>query len=799
MRKLLILPFLIIVSLCNGQGILSPPAVPIARDATSAQVVQVDTNKVALWGDSMTQSGGTQLDPITGLPSIPYGTYLTQKSGYFTYNGGIAGETAQQIKARVLAATDKYGWSTIIWAGRNNITTQTAAQIKASVDSIYAIPTNPSKLVVGIVNATNEHSGSANYNKIIAVNALLAATYGSRYVPIREYLVSLYNPANPTDVYNHGNDCPPSSLHAINDSLHLNSTANNYIAQYINDNYLSQIKVAITKKTLTTDNLLALSGSMGYIGAMNPNYGDFTRIIALPSGFGDNSVTGIRLKNQTLASAAVPRQRSPILDLVGEAWNSSLLTSQTIRFAHQIIPVNGSAPSGIYTIGATRNNAAPNDILRINADGLISVGFNTPLPSANQIISTNTGNSSNEYRSLTGGTGITITPASGSFTFAVNQAFTPTWTGLHTFTNSTITSRNVADATAVATFNQANASGTGKLIDAQNLGSSVFSVDKTGAVTMANGFTTSNIVSTTANLTVLGGNTPFNTGNAQMQSLGATNTGFRVAVNGGTTGALNANGNYGNLIVGSSPITTGSSGTHAAIANLMVNPVGIVTSGGAGVGWLGSAYIQGNASSGNNSWFKYGVTKATLFRGDSLVSANTLIKANANKDFVSATAGVDYLAATDTTVFSPKAYVGAGYYTQTGQRHWVNTQRFAGNILMAQGNPILFSGGAFNGSLNGPFTLSSSKSWSLPDESGTIALGFKLRLTGSGTGAATTISIPHGLTSITSNSIAVVTPINAASAGISYVTTDATNLNIIYTVAPANGTNNLSYNVSIKP
>src|ERR1700744_205519 len=74
-----------------------------------------------------------------------------------------------------------------------------------------------------------------------------------------------------------------------------------------------------------------------------------------------------------------------------------------------------------------------------------------------------------------------------------------------------------------------------------------------------------------------------------------------------------------------------------------------------------------------------------------------------------------------------------------------------------------------------------------------------LRLTGSGTGAATTISIAHGLTGVTSASIAVVSPINAASSGISYITCDATNVNIVYTAAPVSGTNNLSYNVVIKP
>lgn len=70
--------------------------------------------------------------------------------------------------------------------------------------------------------------------------------------------------------------------------------------------------------------------------------------------------------------------------------------------------------------------------------------------------------------------------------------------------------------------------------------------------------------------------------------------------------------------------------------------------------------------------------------------------------------------------------------------------------------------------------------------------------TASGTGAATTISIPHGLTGITSASFATAQARNTASAGISYVTIDATNINIIYTVAPVSGTNNLSYSIQIK-
>lgn len=71
--------------------------------------------------------------------------------------------------------------------------------------------------------------------------------------------------------------------------------------------------------------------------------------------------------------------------------------------------------------------------------------------------------------------------------------------------------------------------------------------------------------------------------------------------------------------------------------------------------------------------------------------------------------------------------------------------------------------------------------------------------TASGTGSLTTITIPHGLSGISSSSTVYVTAKNSASANFSYVTVDATNVNINYTTAPASGTNNLSYDLLVGP
>jgi len=80
----------------------------------------------------------------------------------------------------------------------------------------------------------------------------------------------------------------------------------------------------------------------------------------------------------------------------------------------------------------------------------------------------------------------------------------------------------------------------------------------------------------------------------------------------------------------------------------------------------------------------------------------------------------------------------------------------------------------------------------------TAYVGKQFTATGSGTGSATSIVIAHGVSGVTTASSVIVTPNNAASAGISYVTIDATNVTIVYAVAPVTGTNNLAYSISIK-
>lgn len=116
---------------------------------------------------------------------------------------------------------------------------------------------------------------------------------------------------------------------------------------------------------------------------------------------------------------------------------------------------------------------------------------------------------------------------------------------------------------------------------------------------------------------------------------------------------------------------------------------------------------------------------------------------------------------------------------------------------------IFWKNGTFGINIGTSAPPASNKTQTLQDKDGVIAnisdIPVFANYLASGTGAATTITIPHGLSNITTNSKVIVQPLNAASAGVSYATIGTTNVSITYTVAPANGTNNLNYSILITP
>ncbi len=108
----------------------------------------------------------------------------------------------------------------------------------------------------------------------------------------------------------------------------------------------------------------------------------------------------------------------------------------------------------------------------------------------------------------------------------------------------------------------------------------------------------------------------------QLQFGGSSAVNFRAAAAASAGATVAANNNYANTIIGSAPITTASSGTHAVLANLVVNPLGTVTSGGAGITNTATLYVNGASSAGTNNYAIDSNSGTNYFGGNVGIGAN---------------------------------------------------------------------------------------------------------------------------------------------------------------------------------
>jgi lysophospholipase L1-like esterase len=187
-----------------------------------AALADATSSTIAAWGDSLTAGAG----------GTPYPTYLTQLCGLPVFNGGIGGETSVQIQDRMLAATDKHAWPTIIWAGRND--SDKPEQVKASIATMVNALPHTNYAVLSVLNGSGEGQGTYGYNVVAALNTDLKALYGAHFLDVRAYLVSLGNPSLAQDAADHQADIPPTSLRS--DFLHLSSSGYALVANFLQSN-----------------------------------------------------------------------------------------------------------------------------------------------------------------------------------------------------------------------------------------------------------------------------------------------------------------------------------------------------------------------------------------------------------------------------------------------------------------------------------------------------------------------------------------------------------------------------------
>jgi hypothetical protein len=203
----------------GGGGDSSSTAAPTGVATDTSQPVPQLSRNIALWGDSLVPPVALNLRQMIADRSI--------------FDGGVVGENSMQIAARELADTEHESWINVFWYGHNNQTqsAQIEADLAASVSRLAR--GNTHFIVMSVVNqATPQESrGAPDYQVIMAMNQVLAATYPSNFLDIRSVLVNSYNPADGQDQADFANDVPPQSLRF--DHIHLNNDGSIVVATEI--------------------------------------------------------------------------------------------------------------------------------------------------------------------------------------------------------------------------------------------------------------------------------------------------------------------------------------------------------------------------------------------------------------------------------------------------------------------------------------------------------------------------------------------------------------------------------------
>lgn len=130
-----------------------------------------------------------------------------------------------------------------------------------------------------------------------------------------------------------------------------------------------------------------------------------------------------------------------------------------------------------------------------------------------------------------------------------------------------------------------------------------------------------------SNIIIQGATTAASASAAQYQYASSTTNFFRTGFYGSASSIIPTGSNYAGVIFANAPITTFTSGTHSWLANVVVKPLGTVTSGGATVTNTASLFIDGAGTGGTNNYALY-VNSGNSFFGGNITTSGTILTSN---------------------------------------------------------------------------------------------------------------------------------------------------------------------------
>lgn len=164
---------------------------------SSGAIASSEALQLGAWGDSLTYGYAP------GEAAGPYIPYMAQMANHAPFrpfiNEGISGENSTEIADRFIAAPEYWGWTTILWMGRNDIAdfgagwaTTTIANIQRCVDALESVGNNR-YIIWGVTTGGDEYTGGASegvYDQIVAANILIAAEFGAKFFDMRAWMAS---------------------------------------------------------------------------------------------------------------------------------------------------------------------------------------------------------------------------------------------------------------------------------------------------------------------------------------------------------------------------------------------------------------------------------------------------------------------------------------------------------------------------------------------------------------------------------------------------------------------------------